>query len=391
METALHHSTGEVPTTDADGDVAGYFDVLRDEHERLLAALRRASTLIEPGAGQLASLAATHVRLTQRFFDAQRGLLRQRGEVDSRIATLRSTTEADARELLAAAHEEAAARTVRRALAAAHTGPGEHPVLVEWAQDDAASGCALDIDALAQSIETDVRGCDEISEMALQQLGELLDLWWITEQREGRDRLDDATARAALVQHLVLQEVEAIVSSAATDDTMPEPVADRLAPSLPAALMHTLNDAGDRGLSGLLDDLVAWLEHDERPTGPTDVGSAGDGSTDGRPTDAGLVSTALISFDFPPPSAPAQAAQVHPLLPPQMPRAMAAPTEHGVDVEMVAVRDQEDASFWADDEERSVQGHDVAALSALPGMMLRAVIPVGVFTALLGLLMAWIG
>ncbi len=358
METALHHGTGEVPAIDADGDVEGYFDVLRDEHERLLAALRRASTLIEPGAGQLASLAATHVRLTQRFFDAQRGLLRRRAAVDAEIAHLRYTAEADARALLAAAHEEAAARTVRRALAASHNGPGEHPVLAEWDAERVVAA-PLDIEALARSIEADVRGRDETATLAQRQLGDLVDEWWTTEQREGRDRLDDATARAAMLQHLVLQEVEAIVSSAATDDTMPESIDDTSLRVLPVELIDALDTAGDRGLHGLLDELTNWLDRE-------------DGVVETR-IPLAPPAAPLIRFDEP------AAVRVQPPAPEQAAPEL-APTSPG-----------DEALFWGEPATAPRAVLADPATPTLPSLLVRAVVPVGVFTALLGLLMAWIG
>lgn len=359
METALEPCTGDAQSPDALAEGSGYFDVLRDEHERLLASLRRASALIEPGAGQLASLAATHVRLTQRFFDAQRGLLRRRAAVDAEINQLRYTAEADARALLAAAHEEAAASTVRRALAASHAGPGQHPVLAEW--DTAPVGAVpFDIEAMARSIEADVRGRDETATLAQRQLGDLLDEWWVTEQREGRDRLDDATARAAMLQHLVLREVEAIVSSAATDDTMPEPAAPVPVRALPAELIDAFDTAGDGGLHGLLGELTSWLDRE-------------DGVVDAPlppPT------AAVIRFDEP------VAPRVEPIV-------VREPVPAAPVVAATSVDDE--AFFWGAPAAGAVEVVADPSDPTLASLLVRAVVPVGVFTALLGLLMAWIG
>jgi hypothetical protein len=355
--------------------LATFFETLRAEQEQLLKSLRQASSLLDSDAGQLAAFAAVQLRLTQRFFDAQRGLLRRRATVDAEITRLRYTAEADAHALLAAAHQEAASSTVRRALAASHSGPGQHPVLAEW--DDARVGAAsFDIEALARSIEADVRGCDETATLAQRQLGDLLDEWWVTEQREGRDRLDDATARAAMLQHLVLQEVEAIVSSAATDDTMPESAAPAGATVLPAEFVDAFDTAGDGGLHGLLGELTSWL----------------DGQDNAVDAPHSPPTAAVIRFDEPvtPLVAPAAAVRLDdPVAPRLAPIAVREPMP--VAPAVAATSTDDDAFFWGAPATGAVEVVDDPSDPTLVSLLLRAVVPVGVFTALLGLIMAWIG
>jgi hypothetical protein len=235
MNKLLSHRGHDMEAGAAYGDAVAYFETLRAEQERLLKSLRQAAALLDPDHGQLAALAAAHIRLTQRFFDAQRGLLRQRASVDAEIALLRSDVEADA---------------VRVARAAASL------------RDAGAVGEVSDSDlvTLAREIGRDLRVSDEAGSRTQEQLGGLLDSWWADEVRHGRDRLDDAQARAAMVSHLIESEAETLLES--TPVIGEHDVVDPQRRALPDELVSAFHDADGKGLDELLHDLAGYLGDD---------------------------------------------------------------------------------------------------------------------------------
>jgi hypothetical protein len=273
MNKLLSHRGHDMEAGAAYGDAVAYFETLRAEQERLLKSLRQAAALLDPDHGQLAALAAAHIRLTQRFFDAQRGLLRQRASVDAEIALLRSDVEADA------ARVAGAAATLR---------------------DAGAVGEETDSDlvTLAREIGRDLRVSDDAGSRTQEQLGGLLDSWWADEVRHGRDRLDDAQARAAMVSHLIESEAESLLES--TPFVGEHDVADAQRRALPDDLVSAFQDADGKGLDELLHDLAGYLGDDTVETVETvEIAEAVELFDDDRPVadeDVAPADKPLLSF-----------------------------------------------------------------------------------------------
>jgi hypothetical protein len=179
-----------------------------------------------------------------------------------------------------------------------------------------------------------------------------------------------------MLQHLVLREVEAIVSSAATDDTMPEFAAPAPVTVLPAEFVEAFDTAGDGGLHGLLGELATWLD--------------GQDSAVDAPLSPPTV--AMIRFDEPvaPRVEPTAAVRIEdPVAPSVAPIAVRLPMPVAPAVAATSMDDE--AFFWGAPATGAVEVVDDPSDPTLASLLLRAVVPVGVFTALLGLIMAWIG
>jgi hypothetical protein len=340
MNKLLSHRGHDMEAGAAYGDAVAYFETLRAEQERLLKSLRQAAALLDPDHGQLAALAAAHIRLTQRFFDAQRGLLRQRASVDAEIALLRSDVEADA---------------VRVAGAAATL------------RDAGTGGEATDSDlvALAREVGRDLRVSDDAGSRTQEQLGGLLDSWWADEVRHGRDRLDDAQARAAMVSHLIESEAESLLES--TPFVGEHDVADAQRRALPDDLVSAFHDADGKGLDELLHDLAGYLGDDTVETVETvEIAEAVELFDDDRPVadeDVAPADKPLLSFSG---SAPTVA-------------------EPAVEADEVV-----DDGFWASGD-RMPTSADSSEQAPMLRQVAKLVLPVVVFTVLFGLLMVFVG
>jgi hypothetical protein len=254
----------------------------------MLVEVRRAAAQLD-GSGQLGALAANHIRLTQRFFDAQRGILRRRAAADAEVARIRHEAEAVAVAMISSAQSRAAA-------IAASGGT----VAEDW------TSVEVDIAGLARSIEDDVRPGDVVGVDAQRRLGALLDEWWTTEQRECRDRLDDATARATMMQHLVELEAQAIGGrldaylESVSDTAAVEPADGQVGAiggghdALPSDLLDMLAAADPARLEALLGSLLEQLAPSGEPApAAPDVAPTSDGviirldrSPDVTPADA---------------------------------------------------------------------------------------------------------
>jgi len=340
MNKLLSHRGHDMEAGAAYGDAVAYFETLRAEQERLLKSLRQAAALLDPDHGQLAALAAAHIRLTQRFFDAQRGLLRQRASVDAEIALLRSDVEADA---------------VRVAGAAATL------------RDAGTGGEATDSDlvALAREVGRDLRVSDDAGSRTQEQLGGLLDSWWADEVRHGRDRLDDAQARAAMVSHLIESEAESLLES--TPVVGEHDVVDAQRRALPDDLVSAFQDADGKGLDELLHDLAGYLGDDTVETVETvEIAEAVELLDDDRPVvdeDVAPADKPLLSFSG---------------------------TVHTVAEPAVEADEVVDDGFWASGDRMptSVDGSESAPMLR---QVAKLVLPVLVCTLLFGLLMVLVG
>ena len=340
MNKLLSHRGHDMEAGAAYGDAVAYFETLRAEQERLLKSLRQAAALLDPDHGQLAALAAAHIRLTQRFFDAQRGLLRQRASVDAEIALLRSDVEADALRVAGAAASLRSAGAV-----------GE-------ATDS-------DLVTLAREVGRDLRLGDDAGSGAQAQLGGLLDSWWADEVRHGRDRLDDAHARAAMVSHLIESEAESLLES--TPDVGEHDVVEFQRSALPDDVVSAFHDGDGKDLDALLHDLAGYLGDDTVETVETvEIAEAVQSLEGDRP---------VVDEDVAPADKPvfAFSGTVRPI------------AEPAVEADEVV-----DAGFWTSGDRlpTSADGSEPAPMSR---QLVRLVLPVVVFTLLFGLLMVFVG
>lgn len=74
-------------------DVEAFLATLRREQVRFLDAISAARVELHSEPGQLAKAAALQARLTQRFLDAQRSILRGRAEADAKVARIAEDAE----------------------------------------------------------------------------------------------------------------------------------------------------------------------------------------------------------------------------------------------------------------------------------------------------------
>ncbi len=349
METALSSPECDPTSASSPVAVAAFFETLRSEHERLLVEVRRAASQLDDG-GQLGALAANHIRLTQRFFDAQRGILRRRAAADAEVARIRHEAEAAALAIISSAQSRATA------IVASGAAGAEDWLSVE-----------VDIAGLARSIEDDVRPGDVVGVDAHRQLGVLLDEWWTTEQRECRDRLDDATARATMMQHLVELEAQAIggrldaylesVSDNSDDVVGSADSGTASAPSgpdvLPADLLAMLAAADPAQLEALLGSLLEQLAPSGEPVSVMAVPEVAPEAV--RPNDG-----VIIRLDR-------------------------APTATDAD----ALHD----AFWATDAQRSAAVDDRPGQpeSTLHWAGWRVLVPMTAISAVMSVVLAWVG
>lgn len=302
MDSAALHHPSRQSAASARLETEFFFDALRCEHERVLAAVRRAGSHLDPSPGTLAEYSAAHARLLQRFLDAQRGLLRRRAESDRVVNVVRTESEEAARSALAAAHAEAVARMMRRALVAAHSGNDAHPLLAEWDRLDAADEAFgpmsgyLDVGGFNRIIDEELpRQVVEADEM-FTQLNQLLEQWWQSEQRQAGEQVDLAARRAALLDRLVTIEANEIVEAAGPvpADLDHEPTGDLpQTVALPVDLLAVFEQTDVDALEDLLAGCVALLD-DTAPVAVADVVV----DEDVRESDDGSAQPVLRFSDF---------------------------------------------------------------------------------------------
>jgi len=228
----------------------GPFEALRAGQDRYLEVLRTVAGTVDhaddQGPDALEEAVASHVRLTRQFFAAQRSLLAQRATTSRTVVQVIQQADADAAATLAAAADMAALHGVRLDdVVAAHMPAGQPLNELTWDVDDAdrldlaalGDGAGVD-DLVAHDVEAVFARREAFDAETHRQLSSLLDQWWVAEQRECRDLVDDAEARATmrrLVAEVIAADVatQAVASaplewSVAPELGMPEPVEPEL-------------------------------------------------------------------------------------------------------------------------------------------------------------------
>lgn len=99
-------SVGDVPAGPS-AEADAFLKTLRSEQARFLDAIRAAASLLNRNSGQMAFVAATHSRLTNQFFDAQRLIMTRRAEIDAEVERGAATTPRGATTAIAAADSRA--------------------------------------------------------------------------------------------------------------------------------------------------------------------------------------------------------------------------------------------------------------------------------------------
>lgn len=103
METISRPSpVGDLPAGPS-AETDAFLKTLRSEQARFLDAIRAAVSLLGRNSGQMAFVAATHSRLTNQFFDAQRLIMTRRAEIDAEVERVAATTPCGATTAIAAA------------------------------------------------------------------------------------------------------------------------------------------------------------------------------------------------------------------------------------------------------------------------------------------------
>lgn len=372
--------------------VAAFLAALQQEQERYLSTVQHAVSALRNETGQMPCLAATHGRLTQQLFDAQRLILARRAAADAEVAHVARLTEVDAIALVKAAQRagvtsgQNATGPARRALAVVESelGASRSP-----RQEIAALGRTVvqsmaDAEALARVIDDAFEPDEPNGAVAQRQLTALLDEWWASENQEGRAAIDDAHARAAMRMHIAKIQAEealgrqlptySVVADAVTAE-VPVIMADTLDPErvppvaaaplrlLPARMSAVLDTADTTDLDSLLANLSASLD---RPrSSPSGVAAVQAG-----------------------PRSPATVTTIDaPIATSQAPRQVDGLTIR-LDQPVIEVANgSEDAfrRFWT-------KGHTATeAKRSLGWIPLHVVVPMAAAMSAIALLMAWIG
>ncbi len=356
-------------------DVEAFFGELRSQQARFLDALHQLSAELLPNSGSLQCMAATQARLTRQFFDAQRALIRRRAEADTQAALIRRSAQDDARAVVAAALEQVAASGMRSV-------PQPAPAGI-WPPPDAAAGRARGFDLASPLIDGRFIATEPDGAAAQRQLAALLDEWWVAENLEGRDLVDDAYAGVAMVQHLAAVEARRIIESAVAiehDVEFAEP--DELGSVIDADLALTF-DAPPASDQVLPDQLLAAFESADRISIDLLLDELAASLGAMLAAEAGLTISAMPG----PGIAPAGIA----------PAGIAGPGRASSDLvlrtdllasarpaHVAAVAP--DAEFWA-----AAEATTPDTTSNLKTLLLRVVAPMTAVTVVFALLMAWIG
>ncbi len=232
-------------------DVEAFLARLRREQVRFLDAISAARLELYSEPGQLAKAAALQARLTQRFLDAQRSILRGRAEVEAKVARIAEDADADA----LGGNAQAPGATICPEIA-------ERAVVVD--------GTCAGAESLASMVNA---AFESDGAQAERQLRSLLDDWWRAEGQECRAELDDAHARAAMRLHVARSEAGDVTedSRAEARDAVPtiEPVEPaEPAALLPGSLLAALDTIDHTGLDQLLVSLLDALGTPSAEHGP---------------------------------------------------------------------------------------------------------------------------
>ncbi len=253
--------------------VDAFFDALKAEHARHLSSIRHACSLLPRDSGQLAQVAATHARLAQQFFDAQRSIMTRRAAVDAEVTNIGRVAEQSALAVVAAARAQAAAGdphrpTIgQRSVPVVRTVPGDLTAAnvsfdpAAGASDGSIIRTSTDTDALAQVINQAFEPGEPDGVVLQRQLTSMLDGWWSAENQEGLAVIDDAHARAAMRGHLARIEAEEIVVAGSDGEDQVEilPTHGEMAQLLPLHMLAALEQADSAGLQSLLMMLTETL------------------------------------------------------------------------------------------------------------------------------------
>lgn len=289
MDTsARFHDGGRA--TDGDARVDAFFATLCREQARFLQEFGRARSLLGSESGQLAHVTAIQGRLTRHFFDAQRGILLRRADVDAEVAAIAAAAAEHSFALVEGARAQVAAGLIPPARDERTSAPisGLVPVIpAEGELCDQQKIASLGVSALHTMEEADmlasvINDAFESREpdgaVAERQLAALLDEWWAVEVQEGGAVIDDANARAAVRRHIGTIEAGEVFEVARADQAgqvpVPKPAQLLPAPVLPVGLAVTArpivqlphsvidltNNADTSNLAALFAQLAASLE-----------------------------------------------------------------------------------------------------------------------------------
>lgn len=279
METgARFHDDGLNKPSDARVDE--FFDTLCREQIRFLQAFGHARSLLGSESGQLAHVTAIQGRLTRQFFDAQRGLMRRRADVDAEVAEIAAAAAQYSSELVEGARAQVAAGLVPP------TRIGRDVVVAEGELSDQQQIASLGVsvvhtmeeaDVLAAVINDAFESREPDGAAAERQLAAILDEWWAVELQESGAVVDDANARAAVRRHIGAIEADEILDAARAKQAAQPPKAEpaQVLPSvlpvavlpitarpiaqLPNRVIDLTNNADTSDLAALFAELAASL------------------------------------------------------------------------------------------------------------------------------------
>jgi len=290
METNARPHNDNGPIAAENAGVDAFFTTLCYEQARFLDAFGQARSLLGSQSRQLALLTAIQGRLTRQFFDAQRGIMMRRAEVDAEVAFIAAVADENALALVDSARGQVAAGFIpaspdRRVYAPVS---GLVPVIASDGelcdqQQIAALGVSVvrtmeEADALASVIDEAFESREPDGAAAARDLADILDEWWAFENQEGRAVVDDAHARAAVRRHIASIEANEIFEAARADalssaetlspgDAVREPTVDVTMTAhpprqLPRRMVNLTDQADSSNLAALLAELAASLEVD---------------------------------------------------------------------------------------------------------------------------------
>ncbi len=259
--------------------VDGFLDAVKREQHAYLDALRGAAEHLKQTPGRLPAVAASQIRLTQQWFDAQRVFLFRQAVIDEETGRTRQLAAQDAAAILAAAHARVAleAAGIEAAEAsllgvcpsytrsgevavASPVEQGECPTSADvvraevLAPDDrarhgflrrtprqklaefcvAAVRTTAEAAALGAVIDETFRDDEQDLLRQREELRGLLDSWWRATSEASSTSIEDAHAQASIVRHFAAVEADEVLERAGID-----PCARRLRPVLPQAELRS--------------------------------------------------------------------------------------------------------------------------------------------------------
>ncbi|MFM2076349.1 MAG: hypothetical protein RJA49_239 [Actinomycetota bacterium] len=277
METTVTPAEVKAPT-DLANDVVAFFEALRAEQTRFLAAMADARAVLEDGEGQLAQISAVHGRLTRQFFDAQRLIMQRRAEADAEVERISAETDEHAHTVLASALAHSAAASFAAPSAEDRVSPPDTATDRESLERTSRHAAAA-LSALAARTKHDADSIERVVNEAFElresqdarferQLQHVLDEWWEFEKQESKALVDDARARSAMRLHVTHLEACQIMGDVTPAPELPAPstVTAPIPPALPPArsalpeqVQSVLDGAGATDLESVLADLAAAL------------------------------------------------------------------------------------------------------------------------------------